>query len=262
MPRPVDRSGLRRAAPGAPRRRHPGGRLRFDALVRYLQDVANDDTRDAGFDDVMGWVVRRTVIEVDQLPRLPGGAGAQHLVQRRREPLGRAAGAGGSGTRVASSRPPPCGSTWTRDDAAEGPAGVVPRSSSGRRPGGRTVRARCSSPETPTTVSAKQRRSRCGSRTSTCSATSTTPSTGRRSRRSWPAGASCGRRCGPSSSTEPRSSRARRSRSWWRRGPTGRRCGSRRTAEVYATRCSFATATAVRGDHAPSARLPAGVGPP
>ncbi|HET9601472.1 MAG TPA: acyl-ACP thioesterase domain-containing protein [Acidimicrobiales bacterium] len=46
----------------------PGGRLRFDALVRYLQDVANDDTRDAGFDDVMGWVVRRTVIEVAQFP--------------------------------------------------------------------------------------------------------------------------------------------------------------------------------------------------
>ena len=46
----------------------PGGRLRFDALVRYLQDVANDDTRDAGFDDVMGWVVRRTEIEVRQFP--------------------------------------------------------------------------------------------------------------------------------------------------------------------------------------------------
>jgi acyl-ACP thioesterase len=46
----------------------PGGRLRFDALVRYLQDVANDDTREAGFDDAMGWVVRRTVIEVRQFP--------------------------------------------------------------------------------------------------------------------------------------------------------------------------------------------------
>jgi acyl-ACP thioesterase len=46
----------------------PGGRLRLDALVRYLQDVANDDTRDAGFDDVMGWVVRRTVVQVDQFP--------------------------------------------------------------------------------------------------------------------------------------------------------------------------------------------------
>jgi acyl-ACP thioesterase len=46
----------------------PAGRLRFDALVRYLQDVANDDTREAGFDDVMGWVVRRTVIEVRQFP--------------------------------------------------------------------------------------------------------------------------------------------------------------------------------------------------
>ena len=30
--------------------------------------MANDDTRDAGFDDVMGWVVRRTEIEVRQFP--------------------------------------------------------------------------------------------------------------------------------------------------------------------------------------------------
>lgn len=41
-----------------------GGRLRFDALARYLQDVSNDDTRDSGFDDPMSWVVRRTVVDV------------------------------------------------------------------------------------------------------------------------------------------------------------------------------------------------------
>ncbi len=46
----------------------PGGRLRFDALVRYLQDVSDDDTRDAGFTSAAGWVVRRTVIEVKQFP--------------------------------------------------------------------------------------------------------------------------------------------------------------------------------------------------
>ena len=38
------------------------GRLRLDALARFLQDVANDDTRDAGFDPFAPWVVRRTTV--------------------------------------------------------------------------------------------------------------------------------------------------------------------------------------------------------
>jgi acyl-ACP thioesterase len=46
----------------------PRGRLRLDGVVRYLQDVADDDTRDAGFVDAQGWVVRRTVIEVTAFP--------------------------------------------------------------------------------------------------------------------------------------------------------------------------------------------------
>jgi acyl-ACP thioesterase len=44
----------------------PGGRLRFDATARYLQDIANDDARTADITDVQEWVVRRTVIEVHQ----------------------------------------------------------------------------------------------------------------------------------------------------------------------------------------------------
>jgi acyl-ACP thioesterase len=47
----------------------PTGRLRLDAIARYLQDVADDDTRDAAFEDASGWVVRRTVIEVHRFPR-------------------------------------------------------------------------------------------------------------------------------------------------------------------------------------------------
>jgi acyl-ACP thioesterase len=40
------------------------GRLRLDAVARYLQDVASDDWTDAGFDpDAHVWVVRRTWIE-------------------------------------------------------------------------------------------------------------------------------------------------------------------------------------------------------
>lgn len=46
------------------------GRLRLDALARYLQDVANDDTRDAGLDPMAAWVVRRTVVQVISPPRL------------------------------------------------------------------------------------------------------------------------------------------------------------------------------------------------
>jgi len=40
------------------------GRLRLDALVRYLQDVAADDSADSGLPDAGAWVVRKTVAEV------------------------------------------------------------------------------------------------------------------------------------------------------------------------------------------------------
>jgi acyl-ACP thioesterase len=43
---------------------HPDGRVRLDAVARYLQDVSNDDTSEAGLADDDYWVVRRTVIEV------------------------------------------------------------------------------------------------------------------------------------------------------------------------------------------------------
>lgn len=45
----------------------PGGRLRLDATAGYLQDLSDDDTRDAGLAQ-MTWVVRRTVIDVSQFP--------------------------------------------------------------------------------------------------------------------------------------------------------------------------------------------------
>jgi acyl-ACP thioesterase len=46
----------------------PAGRLRLDALARYLQDVSNDDTTDARLADDMSWVVRRTVVEITSFP--------------------------------------------------------------------------------------------------------------------------------------------------------------------------------------------------
>jgi len=69
----------------------PNGRLRLDAVARYLQDVANDDTRDADWSDPHWWVVRRTVIDVHQFPEYMqeidlttwcGGIGS-HWAERR-----------------------------------------------------------------------------------------------------------------------------------------------------------------------------------
>src|SRR3954470_3439832 len=45
----------------------PGGRLRLDAAARYVQDLSDDETRDGGLGQ-MTWEVRRTVMEVGQVP--------------------------------------------------------------------------------------------------------------------------------------------------------------------------------------------------
>jgi acyl-ACP thioesterase len=47
----------------------PAGRLRLDAVGRYLQDVASDDASDAGLGGAT-WVVRRLDLEVSSMPRL------------------------------------------------------------------------------------------------------------------------------------------------------------------------------------------------
>ncbi|NNE74689.1 MAG: hypothetical protein HKN26_13565 [Acidimicrobiales bacterium] len=71
----------------------PRGRLRLDAIARYLQDIANDDSMDAGFTDeaAMAWVVRRTVI----VQLAPG---------HRRETVTAATWCGGLGRRWADRR--------------------------------------------------------------------------------------------------------------------------------------------------------------
>lgn len=48
----------------------PSGRLRLDAIARYLQDIANDDAVDAGLQEAMAWVVRRLTIAWTALPEL------------------------------------------------------------------------------------------------------------------------------------------------------------------------------------------------
>ena len=78
----------------------PGGRLRLDAVTRYLQDVSADDTADAALPDAEAWVVRRTVIEVHQFPRYLeplalatwcSGTGS-HYAERRVQMVGEAGG--------------------------------------------------------------------------------------------------------------------------------------------------------------------------
>lgn len=46
----------------------PSGRLRFDAIARYCQDVANDDSHDADLENANSWVVRRMAVEVHSPP--------------------------------------------------------------------------------------------------------------------------------------------------------------------------------------------------
>ena len=69
----------------------PKGRLRLDALARYLQDVSNDDTRVSEWSDPHWWVVRRTVVDVHEFPKYMeeidlvtwcGGLGS-HWAERR-----------------------------------------------------------------------------------------------------------------------------------------------------------------------------------
>jgi len=48
----------------------PAGRLRFDALARYLQLAAEDDLADAGWDEPHGWLLRKIAVTVRGFPRL------------------------------------------------------------------------------------------------------------------------------------------------------------------------------------------------
>lgn len=47
----------------------PSGRMRLDALARWLQDIAYADVEDAGLAEYAVWVVRRTQVRVNSFPR-------------------------------------------------------------------------------------------------------------------------------------------------------------------------------------------------
>jgi acyl-ACP thioesterase len=73
------------------------GRLRLDAMARYMQDIASDDVDDADADDnLLTWVVRRTLIDIERqfsadrtasLATWASGAGS-HWAARRTSILG------------------------------------------------------------------------------------------------------------------------------------------------------------------------------
>jgi hypothetical protein len=48
------------------------GRLRLDGLARFLQDVAEDDVADTGWQPPYGWLLRRCAVIVREYPRVTG----------------------------------------------------------------------------------------------------------------------------------------------------------------------------------------------
>ena len=46
----------------------PSGRLRLDALARYLQIAAEDDLADSGLAEAVVWLVRRSAVQIRRLP--------------------------------------------------------------------------------------------------------------------------------------------------------------------------------------------------
>jgi acyl-ACP thioesterase len=128
----------------------PGGRLRFDAVARMLQDIANDDANEV-LADGQSWVVRRVAIEVSQaatfgetltLTTFCGGLGSR-WAQRRTSIVGER----GACIEVAA--------LWVHIDMATlRPAVLAPdfAVAYGEAVNGRTVKARLQHDDPPTTT--------------------------------------------------------------------------------------------------------------
>jgi acyl-ACP thioesterase len=132
----------------------PRGRLRLDAIVRYLQDTSSDDTADSALEDADGWVVRRTVVEVATFPVL-------------RERLGLTTWCSGTGSHWAERRISVTGdlgaaieasTVWVHLDMATGrPRRLPPQFLElyGEAAAGRTMRARLVHPDPPEGVAGR-----------------------------------------------------------------------------------------------------------
>ena len=126
----------------------PAGRLRLDALARYLQDVSSDDTTDSQLPDADSWVVRRTWIEIAAFPTFReqldlatwcSGTGG-HWAERRVSLRGEHGGAVDAAV------------LWVHVDEATGRPKRVPAEFMGlygEAAGGRVVKARPRHPSAP-----------------------------------------------------------------------------------------------------------------
>jgi acyl-CoA thioesterase FadM len=164
------------------------GRLRLDALARYLQEAAEGDLADVAWTSAYGWVVRKCAVRIAAFPRL-----GQRLQVRtfcsaigprwaeRTTTLASADGdlvqarAVWAAVSRESARPCSLGPEFCR---VYGPSA-----------GGRSVSVRLSHPRLQRRWPAI--RGRCASPISTPPATSTTRSTGPPSRTPWPGSAGC-----------------------------------------------------------------------
>lgn len=88
----------------------PSGRIRLDAIARWMQDVAYADVEDVGLEQVAAWVVRRHRIRVARFPRFGdhcevstfcSGIGRMWAERRTTVTLVPAAGAGSAAGGVA-----------------------------------------------------------------------------------------------------------------------------------------------------------------
>lgn len=126
----------------------PAGRMRLDALVRFLQDLSAEDTADVALPDAESWVVRRTAVRVERAPRYLerlelatwcAGTGS-HWAERRIS----LTGARGASVEAAT--------LWVHLDPASGRPRRLPESflaTYGEAAGGRTVAARLRHPKPP-----------------------------------------------------------------------------------------------------------------
>jgi acyl-ACP thioesterase len=127
------------------------GRLRLDALARYLQDVATDDADDAGISGA--WVLRRIALRVDRLPRF-------------REDVELVTFCGGTGSRWAERRTQvlvdgrvavESAALWVFVDERGRPIRLAPQffERYGETAGGRTITSRLQLPRHPDGIEAR-----------------------------------------------------------------------------------------------------------
>jgi acyl-ACP thioesterase len=127
---------------------HPDGSLRLDALARYAQDIATDDSAESGITDATGyWVLRRLVGELTgrmslgemvELTTFCGGSGPRWAERRTR-----VVGAGGATVELAA--------VWVHVDRTTGAPLPVPTDFREKYGDGtrRRVRARLEHPLPP-----------------------------------------------------------------------------------------------------------------